>query len=319
MVLENEMKKYLIVFTPIALMVLLLAGIIIPQTVYNIPANDMNFDRDIGAAPPNCNINIAAGTNLTMGSITWAPKSGQIIKGAGRDKTILQFAPTTVKSGRLNRADVIRSTAGNVTIEDLTCDANYQRGTFTSLNGVSLAGSNNIIRNVRFTGGASFTTSSTNPIEGWGIFCCSAPYAESHGNLIEGCVVDGYACNFPNNNLSALGMLENCSGITRNNYVEQDGSTNYVLAYYVGSHDSDFEFNTCNHCLVGLHYDDGTCITNAIIVSNRFLDCGSAIDWSYAYVVGTIIEHNIMQCHSTPILLPNSTLVNVLTNNNLIY
>jgi hypothetical protein len=197
------------------------------------------------------------------------------------DVTILQFPSNAVVSGALFNSWVITPQSPyrqtNILVSDLTLDCNYQPGTRTSLNGIYLAGSGNTIQRVKLINAASFTTSATNYIEAWGIIIGAWPYPEGSGNRIEDCVVSDYHGNF-HNNLSAMGLLENNSGIVTHNLIVQN-VTNYMLGIYPGSHDSVMDGNILQNVSVGSHYDSGTGVTNDTILNNKFINCSAAIDW----------------------------------------
>lgn len=258
-------------------------------------SDSTRFDTVMSIMPTRSLIHLMVGTFQTRGPLAWGPKTGQTIVGAGMYLTTVQFLSNAVASGSLLNQAVIgiqspyRQT--NVTVCDMTIDCNYQNGTATTLNGISLHGSDNAIRRVRLINCGSFTVSPTNYAEAWGLIISGFPFSDATGNEISGCVITGYKCNY-GNNLSALGLLENNSGSITGNRVIQTGS-NYVFGAYPGSHDSIMAGNLFA-CVIGSHYDSGNGVTNDIITSNLFIGCANAIDWLGGHFCDTIIANNIV-------------------------
>ena len=253
-----------------------------------------NFDHSMQSLPPHSTIHLLPGTYQTMGGYGWGPKTGQHLLGSGMDVTVLQFPAAAVASGACFNDSVIAVQSPywqtNVTVSDLTLDCNYQPGTLTTLNGISLVGSGNTIERVKLINAASFTSARTNYFEAWGIIIGAWPFNDACGNRIENCVVSGYKCNF-GNNLSALGLLENSSGIIAHNFITQDG-TNYVFGIYPGSHDSVVDGNILQNVVVGSHYDSGTGATNDTFINNKFINCSCAIDWYGACFQDNTFQNN---------------------------
>ena len=271
--------------------------IVFPSGSINNPLDGSvaaKFDSAMQSLPPYSLIHLAPGTFQTMGNMGWSPKTGQHIVGAGLGLTVLQFPSNAVVSGALNHAHVIgvqppyRQT--NITVSDLTVDCNYQPGTIGTLNGISLPGSGNTIERVKCINAAAFTFSSTNYAEAWGIWIVAFPFAEAHGNRIEDCVVTDFHGNY-HNNLSALGLLENNSGIVRSNFITQTG-TNRVFGIVPGSHDSVMDGNILSGVMLGSHSDSEYGITNVTIVNNQFINCNTAIDWENGVIQDVTIANN---------------------------
>ena len=270
------------------------------------------FDAAMRAISAGSLIHLGVGTFQTMGDAAWGPKTGQHIVGAGIGLTVLQFPSNAVVSGALNRAHVIGVQSPylqtNITVSDLTVDCNFQSnldlapnpgfpGIFT-LNGVSLPGSGNTIERVKCINTAAITSSPTNYAEAWGIWIAAFPFPEAHGNLIADCVVSDFHGNYKND-LAGLGLMENNSGIVRNNFITQTG-TNRVFGIGPGTHDSVMDGNIMSGVMLGLHTDSGIGLTNVTIVNNQFINCNTAIDWENGVVQDvTIANNNIVLTNTT--------------------
>jgi hypothetical protein len=264
----------------IFLLIVTLAGVADAQEFRVAPST--NFDAVMQKMPPKAVIHLAPGIYQTMGGFGWGPKTGQHIIGAGMGLTVLQFTSNAVVSGACFDDRVISVQAPydqqNIMVEDLTLDCNYQPGTITTLHGINLSGSGNTIRHVQLINAASFTKSATNYFEAWGIIISAVvSFTDASSNLIEDCVVSDYHCNF-HNNLTAIGLMENNSGIIKNNSITQDG-TNYISGIVPGSHNSTVEGNILNGVTVGSHMDAGNGFTNATFSRNQFINTSCAIDW----------------------------------------
>jgi hypothetical protein len=252
------------------------------------------FDDNMNHIPPHSRIYLLPGTYQTLGDAAWGPKTGQQIIGSGMDITVLQFPSNAIVSGRLVRPHLIKPLSPyrqtNILVSDLTLDGNYQPGTIITINGIGLHGSGNTIQRVKLINTAAFSSAPTNYAEAWGLLIESFPFSEASGNTIADCVVSNFTCNH-HNNLSALGLLENNSGKILNNLIVQKTS-NSVFGFYPGSHQSIAEGNTLLGVAVGSHYDDGTGVTNVLIVNNRFINCSAAIDWANGVCQNVTIAFN---------------------------
>lgn len=265
-------------------------------------SSQTNFDHIMADMPSFSTIHILAGTYQTLGELDWGPKTGQRIIGSGIGITVLQFPASAVASGEVNRLRIINPSPPyfqtNIEVSDMTLDCNYQPGSMITLNGIDLHGSGNAIRRVKVINAASFTSGITNYTEAWGITMESFPYGEASENIIEGCEVSQFTNN-NGNNLSAICLLENNSGIIRDNRVIGN-PPNLVFALAPGSHNSLVEGNYVVGAYSASHTDDGTGNTNIIFAHNRFVNCGSAIDWSNGHVENVTFAFNDIILTNSP-------------------
>jgi hypothetical protein len=260
------------------------------------------FDSNMGSIPPYTTIHIMPGTYTTYGSYSWGPKTGQKLVGSGRANTIIQFDPAAVSAGTVNGYRVIgvyqpwANLQTNIEITDLTADANYQSGATGSFDGVGLNGSYNTVRRVNVINLASYTSSYN---ECWGITLESWPWPSAKGNVIEDCQVSGFTCNGVNN-LSAICIMENnYDGVLRNNRVI--GNPLYpVFALGVGQYNCLVEGNYVENAYLGSHTDDGSGITNAVIIANHFVNCATVLDWANGAVKNLLFGFNNIVLTNSP-------------------
>jgi hypothetical protein len=244
-------------------------------------SNETNFDRNMNDLPPNVTLHLAPGVFYTRGNVTWNAAPGIKMLGSGMDATILRFSSNTVASFAGQNwhnfyTEKTQTGNSNTVIRDLTLDANYQRGGVTTLGGMQLFGSGNLVSHVKFINGASFTASQTNYVEDFAVLITGRPVPASN-NVIEDCVVSGYTCNFFNN-LSALGLDGvNLNGRLSRNLIIQTGATNYV--YGLGCIGKGFlvDWNVTSNCVIAYHSDTAGGTTNMGMVNNQFYDCSAGV------------------------------------------
>jgi hypothetical protein len=267
-------------------------------------SNETNFDRNMNDLPANFTIHLMPGTFHTRGNVAWNANPGIKILGSGMDSTIIQFSSNTVasfKGATWHNFITEKSQFGdsNTVVRDLTLDCNYQPGIRTTLNGIGLFGSGNLVSHVKFLNGASFSKSQTNYAECMGVLITGWAGPASN-NVIEYCVVSGYTCNFFNN-MSALGLNGvNYNGRLSHNLIIQTGATNYV--YGLGCIGNGFvvDGNVTSNCVIAYHSDTPGGTTNMEFVNNSVYDCCSAV-----YVANSVNVNFTMA--SNTIVLGNFT------------
>lgn len=230
------------------------------------------FGQKLYDLPPNSTLHVLAGTYETHGTaysgVGWNVKSGQKIIGSGIDVTIIRL-----KSGTPDNNWVFGTISGansNIVVSDMTIDCNYNSGAYT-YHGMLLRGKGHTIRNVKVKGLAKHTTSNS---EAWGLVISPAPFADSTGNLIEGCEVSGFSGDV----VSAIsfngGATNEISGIIRNNHLlfTQIAGQKVIAINGSWTHDILIEGNYVEGATVGYYGDTGTS-SNGIVVHNTFKDC----------------------------------------------
>lgn len=236
------------------------------------------FDAAMNRLPPNSVIHLLAGTYQTYGNCGFTLKSGTQVLGSGIDVTVLQFP-----EGTPDNTTMIASTGQggststtNITISDLTCDCNYQSGSYT-YHGIILEGTRHTIRRVKLTHPAKMSASNS---EAWGLMIANYTLPYSEGNLIENCEVSGYEHALPGANLNAVGLcgdfIRSISGIIRNNtIIGTHARTSMVYGILCGS-----------DCLVEGNYVEGAqegcygeaSLTNVMFVNNVLKNCTVGVD-----------------------------------------
>jgi hypothetical protein len=262
-------------------------------------SNETNFDRNMDELPANFTIHLMAGTFHTRGNIAWNANPGIKILGSGLDSTIIQFSSNTVASfSGVTWHNFITEKSqfgdSNTVVRDLTLDCNYQPGILTTLNGLELFGSGNLVSHVKFLNGASFSTSQTNYAEDFAVLITGRPGPASN-NVIENCVVSGYTCNFFNN-LSALGLDgANYDGRLSHNLIIQTGDTNYV--YGLGCIGNGFvvDGNVTSNCVIAYHSDTSGGTTNMDLVNNSFINCCAAVFIANSVNVNFTMAFNVIE------------------------
>lgn len=249
--------------------------------------------------PANFTIHLMAGTFHTRGNIGWNANPGIKILGSGMNSTIIQFSSNTVASfGGVTWHNFITEKSqfgdSNAVVRDLTLDCNYQPGILTTLNGLELFGSGNLVSHVKFLNGASFSTSQTNYAEDFAVLITGRPSPASN-NVIENCVVSGYTCNFFNN-LSALALDGvNYDGRLSHNLIIQTGDTNYV--YGLGCIGKGFvvDGNVTSNCVIAYHSDTSGGTTNMDLVNNSFINCCAAVFIANSVNVNFTMAFNVIE------------------------
>lgn len=249
-------------------------------------SNETNFDRNMNDLPPNVTLHLAPGVFYTKGNVGWNAAPGIKLLGSGMDSTILRFSSNTIASFAGQNwhnfyTEKTQTGNSNTVIRDLTLDANYhvtasRPPILTTLGGMQLFGSGNLVSHVKFINGASFTASQTNYVEDFAMLITGRPVPASN-NVIEDCVVSDYTCNFFNN-LSALGLDGvNLNGRLSRNLIIQTGATNYV--YGLGCIGKGFlvDGNVTSNCVIAYHSDTAGGTTNMGMVNNQFYDCSAGV------------------------------------------
>jgi hypothetical protein len=232
-----------------------------------------NFDAIMESLPAKATIHLLAGTYVTTGCYGWGPKTGQTIIGAGINSTTLRF-PTNLSpyfKWLIEPHPPYHQT--NITVSDLTLDCNYQPGTLISLNGICLHGSGNTIERVRLVNAASFTKSSRDYVESFGIIITAFPFPSATNSVVKDCIVSNYLCNYVNN-MSAIAITSDGGQILNNQVVS--GGRNYVLALGCIGKGCLVSNNVTRGCKIGYHSDTVGGSTNLTVRLNQFLDCACA-------------------------------------------
>ena len=201
-----------------------------------------NFDFNMENIPANVTIHILTGTNLTMGGMSWHPKTGQNISGAGTNATFLQFPASLVANGTIADALIIQSVGAThgVTLSNLTLDCNYQVGVLNCrLRGATLLGNSNSMFRVKLINAASYSGTYS---ECFGLNEFADSAGNGNGCWFNDCTVDNYTCN-SNNNLSAINMTGLYNSGYTNCHVWQRDTNSPVYGYSYGG--SNIWINSC--------------------------------------------------------------------------
>ena len=201
-----------------------------------------NFDFNMENIPANVTIHILTGTNLTMGGMSWHPKTGQNISGAGTNATFLQFPASLVANGTIADALIIQSVGAThgVTLSNLTLDCDYQVGvTKCRLRGATLLGNSNSMFRVKLINAASYSGTYS---ECFGLNEFADSAGNGNGCWFNDCTVDNYTCN-SNNNLSAINMTGLYNSGYTNCHVWQRDTNSPVYGYSYGG--SNIWINSC--------------------------------------------------------------------------
>lgn len=238
------------------------------------------FDMVLSNLPPNCTLHILGGTYQTAGPTGWHLKDGQKLLGSGIDTTIIQLVPYA-RDGDLVLGDAAPggSTDTNIEIADLTCDCNYQSGSY-SYGGIFLAGTNHLVQRVKVIHLAAFGANQ----EMWGI-----NVGPSFGCTIEDCEVsqargggtlDGFA-------------ISGGSGIMRDNHVLLPPSIGCTTFAFNGSFNNSvlIDGNYVDGASVGIYNDTGG-NTNVIIVDNTFKNVYNGV---YYFPNGNVRQNVMIQ------------------------
>ena len=255
------------------------------------------FDFYMSNLPPDVIVHVLPGTYQTSGSRGFLLKTGQRVLGSGMDLTVLKLA-----EGTPSNTGVIGNFWGsNIEVADLTCDANYTspKAPTVIYHGIGLAGDHHSIRRVKVKNLAHGNLANT---EAWGIWIYSGRYnntigTNSVGNLIEDCVVTGFA----GTNCTAIAVYA-----TPTNFISATIRNNVVKNLRARSTGTSDAINLCNghHVLVEGNYvedvtagvyDDNAGNTNVLVVNNTFRNVAGGVnvqatvqrDW---YVAGNQIE-----------------------------
>lgn len=205
----------------------------------------------------------------------WRCRSGWMIRGAGMEKTrlVLQKIYSHPSEDRFGGAIIATTDTHSVgvTVEDLTLDCNHTKigNSKSTETGVSLKGSNHIIRRVRVENVAG---------KGYEAFPIhiGAEGIDSTGNLIEGCEIrdwhggTGGSITMSNNNNNGKPPVTWTTGVVRNNRVvgTQIGYGGWGMSSVV------FRDNVADSCAYGSNIDSWD-NRSVIFSGNRFVDCES--------------------------------------------
>jgi hypothetical protein len=281
----------------------------------------LKFDRLMeDHAKANVTIVLAEGTYLTWGADGeesplaganvlpdkrrgFMLPSGVTLRGAGMGRSIIKLTDVDVTGRRIEGMKQHRvlcsgingrpwweAEQSNITIEDLTVDANggaiirahqsLPKGDPQHINpwdvaidGITLGGSNCRVRNVEVKGVYGYAAPNGGPRrEAWTIGIGAIYYGNCAGNLIEGCVARDFEGNYVSGvGIGGCGGVDSLgSGIVRDCLVV--GNTTYS-AYIAGnSNHVIFRDNLALNCAAGFRSDTGV-LANIEFRGNVFI-CG---------------------------------------------
>lgn len=195
------------------------------------------FDTIMNSLPANSTLHLMAGTYQTKGNLAFTLKTGQKIKGAGIDVSILQIISSTT----IPDIWAIQGPSGGwgeyIEITDLTIDGNYVGG-IVNRHGIGINGSNTTIKNVKIIN-LGYGNNDINS-EAWGISLSNFPVIPNHsssvGNLIEGCEISNWKGG--TRGLTAIGVagyyFNYITAIIRNNRILITGLNRQCAAINFG-------------------------------------------------------------------------------------
>lgn len=246
------------------------------------------FDAMMVGLPANYTVNLGPGTYLTngwsdyvTGGAGYTLKAGQRIIGAGMDNTIIKLNPSGpwFEPGvYTNGTNIFVSYSDNVTISDLTCDANWSN--LKKLDGTAWPVSSKV--GSIFLNGSHCSVSRVKAIHGYGnlaggkegfdILIGDAGAGAITDCLIEDCVVDSFLGDYgqgigiaPNQQAYPTGMGSIIRGCRVNAHL---GTSAYVASGY----GVILEGNTAMGCTRGFYMDTGN-VEGLIIRGNLFMRC----------------------------------------------
>jgi len=282
-----------------------------------------------GISATNVIIHIGEGTFQTQGTVTWRPKDGWTISGAGTYLTTLQQTVLSDANILGGQNQVIGGLVNNVVVENLTVDCNYialapgQTSNNKAIQAVGVASGR--ISNVRVlhSGGTSETFA-------LGFFQSGIGSIPPNFVLIENCRVEQsgpnvtaiWASNSQTNDNSDS-MPEGRQAIIRNCYVEGTGSPSTAgIAFQINGYQSGvIEGCYTTGCLYPV-YRDTLPQTNLEIVNNTIFSLANGItitgNPTTAYTNNVLIVGNAISAPNAGVALLNAVTNAVISNNRII-
>ena len=263
----------------------------------------LKFETLMNSFPAYSNIVLLKGTYRTRGTYSnvvnggFSLKSGWNISGEGIDKTIviLDFEgnlPSWIRTSVFGHAESSNIFFDDVTIKDMTIDANYLNNGSDARSLVCAAwnGENALIENVKGLNTSGWQDGSTTPsgavvsqpIEGFSFFLSSPSSKECKNLNIRNCILEDVRGDY-------------CNGFVIASFLDPVGSLPVRLA--IGSIDSCFVKDNPNWASFFAQT-----ITNCTSIN-----CGFGIRWDTGPIDGSLWSNNkFLRCTQYPIALYSS-------------